>query len=394
MLKCSIVCQLIRSFFLILFIVIHAPIFSQDSTYEVISSGFGKTAKEAEINALRSAVEQTVGMYLESSTKIQNSQLIEDKVLSFSNGFVSSYKVVNTTRENDNVTIEIRARVAKLRVREILVSSGLNVRPIDGTSLFGEALTKIDRQKSAQSLVSELMDSYPAGAYSIKIYPPEVIGTSSTNNKAKVKIKFEISSSKDWISKFENYLSTISLSQSANTKGTEFSINFTDKSVEKISKIYNLDSEVLRNISKNIVGVGNGMPAAMFLKLSMQNYSGDTLFSQKILLSNIYGSAFYQKMGQKEMVTMINSNPTIELAPIAYNHYMHLLGRSPDTQNTTEFIDKSSWGGGFIFSSMRYPYMLAFYVVPDFHMENLFLEFECDVDILKEVTSMTASIVR
>jgi hypothetical protein len=369
------------------------PVYPQDSTYVVNSNGSGPSAKDAEKDALRSAVEKTVGIFLESATVIKNNQLIEDKILSFSNGFVSSYEIVKKSKENDYFTVEISAHVARQRVREQLLLSGLNVRPINGTSLFGEALTKIERQKSASSLVMSFLEKYPNDAYNIKLYPPEIIGTSSMDIGARVRIKYEITSAKDWVNKFQSYLATIALPTTNNPKSSEFSIKFADQKVEEVQKEFSLDPEVMNNIAKKMVGGTAITPAALALHVVFMNSTGDTLLIKNTLLSNIFTGAFDLKSGQKDLADIINNQPSNTSTPIAYNQYMYIIGQSPNYKDQTEEIDKFIWGGGFVFSSMRYPYVPAFFVVSDYRMTDLFLEFSCNIDVLKQVTSMKACII-
>ncbi|MCH8888558.1 MAG: hypothetical protein IIC13_18405 [SAR324 cluster bacterium] len=82
---------------------------------EVVAEGQAFSEKQAILNAQRNAVEQGLGLFLDSSTKIKNFKLIQDRVLSSSSGFVTSYEVVSITRTADGreVRVKIKATVAR-----------------------------------------------------------------------------------------------------------------------------------------------------------------------------------------------------------------------------------------------------------------------------------------
>ena len=65
------------------------------SLVEMIATGVASDAEAAEKQALVSAVQQAVGIYLDNETMVKNEKLIYDKVLSASNGFVKEYKVTH-----------------------------------------------------------------------------------------------------------------------------------------------------------------------------------------------------------------------------------------------------------------------------------------------------------
>lgn len=63
---------------------------------EVEATGEGITKDQALTSAMRQAVEQGVGAYIQSSSVAIDMMLVEDKVLSHSKGYVTSYKVLKT----------------------------------------------------------------------------------------------------------------------------------------------------------------------------------------------------------------------------------------------------------------------------------------------------------
>ena len=61
----------------------------------VTVTGTGMTPSDAENDALRAAVENTLGVLVDSETLVQNSMLIRDQIYTQSRGFVTDYTIVN-----------------------------------------------------------------------------------------------------------------------------------------------------------------------------------------------------------------------------------------------------------------------------------------------------------
>lgn len=67
--------------------------------------------------ALRNAVEQVVGVFIQSSTLVQNYVAVEDKVLSQSKGYVKSWEIVSERVEDGVMIVEVKATVASAEVK-------------------------------------------------------------------------------------------------------------------------------------------------------------------------------------------------------------------------------------------------------------------------------------
>jgi hypothetical protein len=76
-------------------------------------------------DALRKAVEQGVGTFINSETKVQNFQLLSDKVYSQASGYVSSYRVVAEGPDAGLYRVTIRARVKLDKIEDDLAGIGI-----------------------------------------------------------------------------------------------------------------------------------------------------------------------------------------------------------------------------------------------------------------------------
>ena len=62
------------------------------------TSGYGTTEQEAINIALTSALQETLGGYLSSNTKIQNDKLVKDEISAITDGEVLNYKKLETKK--------------------------------------------------------------------------------------------------------------------------------------------------------------------------------------------------------------------------------------------------------------------------------------------------------
>ena len=90
-----------------LLIIFSATAFAKSVTV----TGTGMTPSDAENDALRLAVENTLGVLVDSETLVQNSMLIRDQIYTQSRGFVTDYSVVNREQVAGGWRVTINATV-------------------------------------------------------------------------------------------------------------------------------------------------------------------------------------------------------------------------------------------------------------------------------------------
>ncbi|MEO0073877.1 MAG: flagellar assembly protein T N-terminal domain-containing protein [candidate division WOR-3 bacterium] len=114
-----------------------APVATGDTTEgtEVLTEGVAAITAGIDIardqalrDALRKAVEQGVGTYINSETRVQNFQFLFDRIYSQASGYVSSYRVIGETREADLYRVIVRARVKLDKIEDDLRAIGILVQ--------------------------------------------------------------------------------------------------------------------------------------------------------------------------------------------------------------------------------------------------------------------------
>lgn len=85
--------------------------FSAAFAATVTAIGEGPTKDVALANAMRRAVEQGIGTHVQSSTTVVDYELVDDKILSHSKGYVTNYKILQESKTADEVQVTISATV-------------------------------------------------------------------------------------------------------------------------------------------------------------------------------------------------------------------------------------------------------------------------------------------
>lgn len=97
--------------------------------YATIVDGRKDAARQQAINdAFRRAVEQAVGVMVESETMVKNFEMLSDKVYSKSSGYIKKYDILSERVEEDAFKVRIRATVFMVRLEKDLDDIGLIIK--------------------------------------------------------------------------------------------------------------------------------------------------------------------------------------------------------------------------------------------------------------------------
>jgi hypothetical protein len=131
------------------------------STLTQQAEGTGTTGDEAIRDALRNAVRAAVGVLVEGEVLIKQEDVISDKILTYSDGFVSSYDELSREQKEGLVHVKIRAHVERRKLLADLRTASVSLGAVDGKGLVASALTRKDAQDTAASLLSKSLAELP-----------------------------------------------------------------------------------------------------------------------------------------------------------------------------------------------------------------------------------------
>ncbi len=97
--------------------------------YASIVGGRKDQAREAAMhNAFRLAVEQVVGVAVESKTVVRDSELLNDRIYAKSRGFIKTYRILDEKVESDAYRIKLFVSVSRYKLEQGLDDAGLLIR--------------------------------------------------------------------------------------------------------------------------------------------------------------------------------------------------------------------------------------------------------------------------
>lgn len=127
---------------------------------EVVAEGAGLDAESAMNSAYRAAVQQAVGMYIDSETLVRNNDLIRDEILTHSRGLIDSVDIISSSEEGGLHRVQIRAQVLQQPLEnriEPILSDSTSIR-IDGASRLAAAASAEQQQQDAETLWNEALE--------------------------------------------------------------------------------------------------------------------------------------------------------------------------------------------------------------------------------------------
>jgi len=144
----------------------------------VEAEGVGKDEMEAKRQAFRDAVSKVVGAIVDAQTLVKNDEIIKERILEFSGGFIKTYEVLKTDNiENGLVRVRIKATVERIQLVTKLADAKIATKEIKGADLLAERMTKEEARKNATELVAGMLEELP------KMMKAEVMGKPRLNAK-------------------------------------------------------------------------------------------------------------------------------------------------------------------------------------------------------------------
>ena len=273
---------------------------STAKTQEVIAEGVGATTDEAIKDAYRNAVRQFVGAVVDAETLVKNDEIIDDKVLTYSDGFIKGYEEVAGSK---NVTgglhrIKIKAQVERRSVIAKLKAASVTVKEVDGKGLFAEALTQLDAEKDAAALLKKQFEGFPQSCVTATVIgePKLVSKTGETGTVAiNVQIETDLNAYKAFIDKLVPVL-------------------------DKLAKVNGGFTAKFENSKKEHAGTDG--PAWQWLAAS--EHSATTLLKKEMphAFRQSYENDRYFTLKEKTLTLVVDSGRTKKGDSIDYRYFM------------------------------------------------------------------------
>ncbi len=84
----------------------------------VVADGYGSDRDSAIMDAKRNAISTVLGQYVDSQSLVANFQLVSDRILTSSSGYVTDFEVLSEANEYGTIHVQIRATVSTTSIRD------------------------------------------------------------------------------------------------------------------------------------------------------------------------------------------------------------------------------------------------------------------------------------
>jgi hypothetical protein len=187
---------------------------SQVSSRTVEVDGVGDTPDAARKDAVRLALQQVVGMFLDNQRRIEEnisdakiSEVVNEKIISYTNGYVNRIEILRTQKKDDLFEVTAKIEVGITPILKVLQDNALPVVNFD-TASAASAVEALSAEKSdATKLYSDLIDKIE-NLLNVGIGTPQVDASLfSSPDEAWLRLPVTFSVNQDveqeWRSKFE-----------------------------------------------------------------------------------------------------------------------------------------------------------------------------------------------
>ena len=177
-----------------------SPVWCQDKPQQeaktiVVATGVGLDPGNALLNALSNAVEQAIGVVVDAETLVKNESIVNEKILTYSNGYVEKYKSIKEQKRADGLyEVKIKALIKRGQLIQKLKEVNITTTKVEGESLFAETVTQVKAEKTAAKLLESAMEGLPTSLLIAEVVDkkPKILSKSTEGAKVAwtIRIKY------------------------------------------------------------------------------------------------------------------------------------------------------------------------------------------------------------
>ena len=133
---------------------------SQENSINVIAMGFGQNESEAINNALRNCIERSYGVFITSSSTIENDSLKKDAIYQLGKGAIDEYEVMNKNKTSSGTEITVSATLSPHKiVSYVNAKSSSDVVKVNGNIFIQNILIEEFYMNQEKMIIQEFLKS-------------------------------------------------------------------------------------------------------------------------------------------------------------------------------------------------------------------------------------------
>lgn len=179
---------------------------STSVTVEVV--GEGSSSYVAQTSAIRQALQQVVRQVVMAERRIENDEVLIDRVLSSANGYIETFQVLSEERRDGLVLLRARVVVSTVPIENFVSDSVGGSSQLPGSTIFADiAREEIDREFRS-SFIERLFLGYPHRAIDVKV----ISATADPSQRGAAILRVQYSLRDEFIAALKAGLSSVACS--------------------------------------------------------------------------------------------------------------------------------------------------------------------------------------
>lgn len=155
-------------------------------------SGEGVTLDHALDNAFKVAIDNEVGVIIDTERHLRDREIIHNQILSYSAGYIKSYRIVHhiTVMDLHHVTVDVE--VASSKLKDFLLSSNHNSDSFNIDNIKTQIRLYKEQQIDGKKLLQNTLKYFPNEAFSIVSYDFNILADFHDPNKFYLQVPYSI----------------------------------------------------------------------------------------------------------------------------------------------------------------------------------------------------------
>jgi hypothetical protein len=197
---------------------------ANDISVAVVSTGHGATVEESKTDALKEAIQQTIGVYLVSTMEVKNDKLVKDDQIGFSAGMIKSFDIIDQHVDpNGGYITTVRATVDASKVESTFAAT-ISGADVDGEALGQKLLIEQDKLRQKDRLFDLAFKDFYTNLFDVKV---EKVGAQPTRvDVAPFDVQIKITINKAALNSLQSVLDVIAKDTSWLSSGKDLFVDY------------------------------------------------------------------------------------------------------------------------------------------------------------------------
>jgi len=229
-------------------------ILTSPAAYALQVEGEGPTLEIALNNAFKVAIDNEVGVILDTERHLQNGEIVHNQILSYSAGYIKTYRITHHFYIRDlnlhRVTVDVT--VASSRLKNFLLSRNHNPLGFNVDNIKAQIRLYKEGYTDGQKLLDNTLKYFPSEAFNVTVHDFSVVADYHNPNKHYLHVPYTISWDQKYLVALQELLTLFEGDRKGRTYVSfdEEQVYITDQMMyTKLRKVFGRNDFVLLNIN-------------------------------------------------------------------------------------------------------------------------------------------------